>query len=796
MIRWNDAERVVELSVRDLVERSAPSGNLQLAVVQTLSSRAAAGRAVHASWQGERSADDAAFRAEARARVQLSVGEWTAVLHGRMDGLSQEGDHVVVEEVKSTALPAHRLLGVGPDDFPTWTEQLAIYLWMLACEGHDRPVGRLVLVSLADGGRHVLGVSLDKDAVGARIRDRLGELVRRRDRRIAWHGRRRDRRVPEPFDAWRPGQREIVEAVHWGVEAGHRVLVEAPTGLGKTAAVLTGVLRQALKANQQVFWATHRTTQQRAITDAVARLRERGLPIRAVTLHAKDKVCLNEVVACRADACRFAAGYHDKLRGARQPDTLADAESHVERDRLLDTARACEACPFELALDLSEQVDLVIGDVNYAFDPATHLRRHFTDDAGDWLVVVDEVHQLVDRARGWGSPKVEAALAWRAVEVLSDDLARFGPYAEIARSVAQAVEDAVAEAMDPGDRSDEVRCPWPRELLVREAATVDQIGLEYALRRAETPLPPDVADDPFVALCRQVLRFRAAVDDAGDETTAIAHTRPGAEAVALLCLDPSRLLAPRIERLGGFVGCSATITPPEFYQDLLGLPADRLDVVRVPSPFPPEHRRVVVAPRVSTRFRDREAHAPRTAELLSRLAGAVPGNVAIYFPSFAMLDDLAPRWSMPGREVLLQRPGMEDDLRAAWLARLAAPGPPVTLAAVMGGVFAEGIDLPPGALSAVFVLGPGLPPVGLERDLLREYFEQKFGQGFRYASLIPGLTRVVQAAGRLIRRPEDRGVIVLIDERFRWREVRSLLPRDWVVEIPDDPRSALVGFSW
>lgn len=798
MIRWKDDERTLELSVRDLVERSAPSGDLQLSVVQSLAARAAAGRRVHLEYQAERADEDQDFQAEARVKVQLTVdgpvGAWTVVLQGRVDGLTTQDGRAVVEEVKSTTLPAGRLYSTTAADFGSWTEQLEIYLWMLASEGHDRPAGRLVLVSLVDGSRHVMGVPLDADDVGERIRVRLLGLVRGRERRIAWMARRRDRAVPDPFESWRPGQREIVDCVAWGMEEGNRILIEAPTGLGKTAAVLTGALKFALQHGKQVFWATQRTTQQKVVADALARMAERGLPLRAVTLNAKEKVCLNDVVACRADACTYAEGYYDKLREHRQPDGLADAEVHVERDRLVDTARGCAACPFELGLDLTEQVDVVIGDVNYAFDPSVHIRRHFGDNAGDWVVVVDEVHQLVDRARGWGSPRVEAALAWKAVEVMTEDFELFEPYVELARQVAQAIEDWVADASDPWERRDEVRCPWPDALLAEQAATIDEIGLEYALRRAERPLPADRPDDPFQDLCRQVLRFRSVVEDAGEETVAIAMTRPGDEAIGLLCLDPSALLEPRIAKLGGFVGCSATISPPEFYRDLLGLPKD-LDVLRVPSPFPKENRQILVAPRVSTLYRDRQAHAPRTAELLARCARAVDGNVAIYFPSFAMLEDIAGRWQIPDRELLMQRPGMDDAERSAWLERLAAEGRPVVLAAVLGGIFAEGIDLPPGALSAVFVAGPGLPPVGLERDLLREYYEQRYGQGFQYASLIPGLTRVVQAAGRLIRRSEDRGVIVLVGQRFRWRDVRALLPTDWEPETPADPVEALRAWA-
>jgi Rad3-related DNA helicase len=263
--------------------------------------------------------------------------------------------------------------------------------------------------------------------------------------------------------------------------------------------------------------------------------------------------------------------------------------------------------------------------------------------------------------------------------------------------------------------------------------------------------------------------------------------------VARLCLDPSKELGPRIAGLGGFVAASATLTPASFYRDLFGLEPGRYRTVVSHGAFPPENRKVVVVPRVSTAWRDRAREAEPTAALIERCIRVVPGNAAVYFPSFAMLRDLAARWALPVHEVLIQEPGMSEPERQALLARLSA-GRPMVLAAVLGGVFAEGIDLPPGALDAVMVVGPALPPVGLERDLLRAFFEDRYGEGFRYASLIPGMTRVVQAAGRLLRRPEDRGAIVLFDRRFRWRDYRELLPEDWDLDVPDDPAAAIEAF--
>ncbi len=790
-IRYDDDARTLALSVRDLLEEGAPTGHLVVEIAQTRAARMAAGRAAHIDHQEEQGELDAAYRAEVRLKHQMAIRDWTVVLHGRVDGLTEEDGRTVVEEIKSTALESDQLQPTTAADWPAYVGQLELYLWILHQAQVSQPVGRLVLVSLIDGSKHVLGVPLDAARTERFVRLRLEEITAARDRRIAWLRWRRNARVPIPHPEWRAGQREISEATLWGLQVGHQVLVEAPTGLGKTAAVLHGVLQFALARDLQVFWATARTTQQDGVERTVARFAEAGLPVRTLVLAAREKACLNTIVACRPDACRYARNYYDKLRERDLVHSLVESRRTTRGD-LRTAGTEAEVCPFELSLDASEHVDLVVGDYNYAFDPGVYLRRHFGEDAARWIVVVDEAHQLVDRARDYGSPRLFAADANKAAEFLWAD-AEYRAFAELAEEIAALIERTARQADGPR-RDDAVVCTLPRKELAWLVEQLDAVAMDYALLRSRRPLSAHGERDPWIEIARGVLRLAGAAETAGPETVALACATPGAEWLGLSCLDPSAWLGPRLARLGGFVAVSATLTPTAFYRDLLGLQRERVDVVQVPSPFPPENRRVLIAPRVSTAFRDRAAHAAPTAAVLAQCIAAVPGNVAVYFPSFAMLRDIAARWALPGRQILSQEPTMPDALRREWLDRLARPGPPAVLAAVLGGIFAEGIDLPAGALSGVFVVGPALPPVGLERDLLSDYYEQRYGQGFRYASLVPGMTRVVQAAGRLIRRPEDRGVIVLFDRRFRWKEYQELLPSEWVVDVADDPAGEISSF--
>lgn len=785
--RYDDTDRVLSLSVRDLVEAGPPSGHLVLEVAQTRRARMAAGRAAHEQWQGERAAEDDAYRAEVTLKHTLEIEGWTVLLHGRVDGLTELEGRTIVEEVKSTTLPLDRMAGTTAADWPAWTAQLELYLWMLHRSQWPEPTGQLVLVSLSDGSRHVTPVALDVERLERFVHDRLARLVRLRERRLAWHARRRTYRVPSPFPQWRPGQETVADGVRRHLAEGRRLLLQAPTGMGKTAAVLHGALAHAMAHDRQVFWATSRTTQQPGVLATLRRFVDRGLPLSWVALRAKEKVCLNDVVACRPDTCRFAANYHDKVSEHRVLDTALDG-GDLTPERAMSLGEQHEICPFQLTLEATEHVDVVVGDVNYAVSPQGRLARLFGQGtAGDWVLVADEAHQLVERVREHLSPTVEARPAEDAALALTgDDEVAFG---ELADDIAALVRDVVTAT--PG--------PWRDELAEAElavgpwtalASQIDAVALDHALLRARRPGPAD--DDPWLPVARQVLRFADALQGVGAETVALARRSPSAEAVRLLCLDPSPILKPWFEELGGFVGCSATLTPHAFHRDLLGLPEDT-GRIEVPGPFPPEHRRVLVAPRVSTRFKDRRRDAPATAALLDGVVRATPGNTAIYAPSFSMLEDLLGRLTVD-RPILVQRPGMSEDARAALIRELADAPTPVVLGAVLGGIFAEGVDLPPGALATLCVVGPALPPVGLERDLLRAHYDTRFGDGFRYASLIPGMTRVVQAAGRVVRRVEDKGVVVLVGRRFRWRDHAELLPADWTVDVPADPIAAVADF--
>lgn len=772
-LRWNDEARTLAVGVQDLVDAAARSLDRELA----MSTRARL-------WWGQRAhARARAAWAEAEAEVSLAwTGEvrgWACTVRGRVDGMAVEDGRTVIEEVKSTALDADRLDAV--DDFPEWREQLLVYLWLAAEARHPDPVGRLRVVSLVDGAQRVLAVPPDPGR-GARVRARLDRWVYEREEALAWQARRRAAPVRFPHAEPRPGQDELIAGVEEGLRAGGQVLLTAPTGLGKTAAVLTAALRVGAERGWGVFWATARSPQQYLVETTARAMADRGTPIRAVTLRPRDEVCLNRVVDCRPAACGYADGYEERrVPGSLDPLVALGQPSPLEVRALGEAARLC---PYALALDWGSRCDLVVGDYNYVFDPAIHVRRLLGERPT--LVVVDEAHQLADRAVGYGSPSLPRALADAVIERCRAPA--WAALVELAREVRDRVEEAglrATRALEGAAVVELVKGEWAD---LRER--VDEVALDHARLRVSDPVAEAGEADPWTELGRAVIRFADALDRAGDETVALWTP----EGLRLCCLDPAPLLRARLDDAPAAVLMSATLRPEWYWRDRLGLDPDRTRSLRAHSPFPPEHRLVVAVPGVSTAYRHRERDRERIAEVLGRTIAAVPGNVAVYFGSYEELRAYALRVDPGERALLLQAPDATEAERRALHAAMVEPGPPRVLFAVLGGVWAEGVDLPGGALTAVVLVGPALPPPSVERVLRQEWYGVRYEDPFDLAFVLPGMTRAVQAAGRVVRRAEDRGVVVLLCQRFLRRQFAAYLPEEWAVRKSARPWELIARF--
>jgi DNA excision repair protein ERCC-2 len=487
----------------------------------------------------------------------------------------------------------------------------------------------------------------------------------------------------------------------------------------------------------------------------------------------------------------------------------------ITRSTLEAVAQKHQVCPFELSLDVSVWADAIICDYNYVFDPQVYLRRHFAEDGGRYGFLVDEAHNLMDRAREMFSADLESqeiGVVGRAVKPTVPRLAKaLAKLSAALRTVANHEADS-EEAMEPSNPMSELNL-FPSQA---PAAVVDKEGvcsrrefpdrliepLESALAEAEIWLARNVPSpfgEDLLALFFRMHAFRRTAEIYDDHFVTIVESKPEIQ-LRLFCLNPSRLLRQAMDRGKATIFFSATLTPMDYYRTLLGgEPED--PVLQLPSPFSPENLAVLIQDRIQTHFKGRAESLGDVVAAIGTLVECRRGNYLIYFPSYQYLNSVLQEFQSkyPAISVLVQKPGMTESEREAFLAAFSVEhGETLAGFAVLGGIFGEGIDLVGERLIGAVIVGVGLPQLCVERDLIRDYFQEKNSAGFEYAYTFPGMNRVLQAVGRVIRSENDHGVVLLIDVRFNEVRYRRLFPTWWKFQRVRNP-SALaeaVGNFW
>jgi DNA excision repair protein ERCC-2 len=784
---FDDEERRLQLSVGDLLEResrrSLGFGN------RGGFERMWLGQAIHSAYQGRALEDDPTYRSEVKVDLPYPFKGWEVALTGRIDGLRRDDDGtLVVEEIKSV----RRAGQLSPPLREAYERQAAIYSWMLHRLEEEPVRAELILIEIGSHDIERCELDLDLEHIETGVRRRIATLL---GQHRAQKRKRQSRleaadRLAFPYPEWRPGQDEVLEAVEHALEHGEHLLLEAPTGMGKTVATLFPVVRHALRHHKKVYVLTAKNLQQE-MASRVLRLLNPDESYRSLRLRAKARMCANGEVVCHEEYCSYARDYFLKLEGSRLVSTLLEDHADLQPESIFDRAKQEEVCPFEVSLELAREVQAVVCDYNYVFDPYVALTRFARGNSlDDVVLVIDEAHNLVDRGRGYYSPELterDASDVARAnmhggSEVLDDIARRALGLAELIKNTADDMLPA-----DGTDASLEVQLPQDELWAMRPG--FDQAFVAYLEHQRESrSFRPE---DPFVTLYFSLVRFLDAAAASDDRFSFLARRHAGLASLKILCRDPSRFLGEVINRTHSTIALSATLSPSDFYTELLGFDRERTTALHLQSPFPRENRRIVVDTSVTTLWRHRSRNYPIITQRLADFVAEVPGNCLALFPSYAFLEEIASRLPDLEHRVLVQRRSDTHDDREELLHQLRNPlYGRVLLLSVAGGVFAEGVDYPGDMLEAVAVVGPCLPAVGLEQRLLQQHYDERFERGFEYAYVVPGMTRVVQAAGRLIRSDLDRGVIALFDRRFLEQPYRRHLPTHW---IEDHDARDLVG---
>ena len=580
--------------------------------------------------------------------------------------------------------------------------------------------------------------------------------------------------VEFPFE-YRDGQKKLVESVYRTILRKKKLFIQAPTGVGKTmAAVFPAVKAVGEELGEKIFYLTARTITRTVASQAFAILREQDLKMKVITLTAKEKICFCEETICNPDVCPYAKGHFDRVNDAVYE--ILHQESGITRSVILEYAEKFQVCPFEFCLDISSFVDGLICDYNYVFDPDVRLKRYFADGAeGDYFFLMDEAHNLVSRAREMYSASIIKEEVLLTKKVLGHRAPALG------RQLTRLNKALLEMKRECGGYQ-----------LLKDAGHLVSVlnGVFGEMEKyLEKPGGEDGRDTilDFYFSVRHFFNMYERVDEHYRIYTELLPS--GEFVIRLYCVNPIENLAQCLSQGKAAVFFSATLLPLRYYRMLLSDQEEDYTVY-VPSPFPQERRLLLAATDVTSRYtRRNETEYRRVLHYIQAMASAKKGNYIVFFPSYQYMNrvrEVEKRFGKTGKsmEVLIQDSHMTEEEREAFLQkfspeRTAERDTSLVAFCVMGGLFSEGIDLTGNRLIGVIVVGTGLPMVCTEQKILQGYFEEEGKDGFAYAYQYPGMNKVLQAAGRVIRTASDQGVILLLDDRFWRREYRELFPREW-----------------
>ena len=592
-----------------------------------------------------------------------------------------------------------------------------------------------------------------------------------------------------PYGELREGQEMMIKECYSSLRRGKRIFVEAPTGTGKTISALFPAIRGLGKGYfDKIFYLTPKTATRKEAFAAAAKLYSCGVMTRAVVITAKEQICpckdCDGRDRCSPERCEYARGYYDRADSAIRE--MLSSYRGYSRSLIAETARKYRVCPYELSLDLSELCDIIICDYNYAFDPAVYFRRYFGAGASGerYAFLIDEAHNLADRAREMYSAELrcsafeEIITAAFADARLADELEKLiEPVAAAMRSIKKLCRGELTRDDEGNDRGFYISGTLPESVM--SALQSFKKKCELWLRKNQDSGIYDLLS-PVSSACAKFLRVSEYFDG---NFKFYAEISDGDVLIKIYCLNPSDILDSLLCRAHGTVMFSATLTPTDYFCDLLG-GGRGAESLSLPSPFCSENLCVAVADYVNTRFEDREDNAKRFATVIAASVTSKPGNYMAYFPSYQCLEQTYKAFAKkyPRVETVVQKKYMSVSERESFLLSFKEDTGHLRIGfAVLGGVFSEGVDLPGSRLIGSIIFGVGLPGLSNERNIVREYFDTRGdeGYGYDYAYTYPGMNNVLQAAGRVIRSQNDSGIVVLADDRYATPKYRALFPKHW-----------------
>ena len=754
-------DKSLRLSVHQLVDFLLRSGDIDNRVFNR--SSMSEGSRLHSVYQSKQSSN---YMSEYPLAVSLTVDEIDILLEGRADGVIKRSDgSYVIDEIKTTV----EELKVFHDDNLEWhLGQAKCYAYMFAKLNDLEFIGiKLTYIRQGKEKEQLIDsyyfnyLELEQfviDLINQYLEfyNIIFEHVNKRNESIA--------NLSFPFDKYRPGQRELAKYSYAAAKKGKRLFVEAPTGIGKTMSTLFPFIK-ALKDDDKskIFYLTAKTSGKEAAHQAIRILKEKGLSLSDIIITAKDKICFCKGQACNPDECPYTKGYYDKIQTVLRYSLL----NYDDFDLGLITQIAYDnqICPFEYELDLSLFMDVIVCDYNYMFDPISYMKRYFDEDATHYLALVDEAHNLIDRSRDMYS----ASLSYQTFKDARKSVRHSKLHKlKLAMSKMNKMFKEYLE-VDDGNHIVEEFNECTYKTISSFITTMQDIN-----KNENKEMTKDL-----LTFYLDVNRFSRMLEFVNSNYLLFYEKEKDNIVLRVNCLDASNFLNASLSSIKGSVLFSATLSPMQYYVNTLGGRESDATMV-LASPFPKENLKIIIAPNVSIRYKNRDASYQKVADYIKCFVNNKVGNYFVFLPSYEYLDKLMPYIDIEDALIYQQNKEMSDEEKEQFLSNF-KPSPEVTSIAfvVVGGAFGEGIDLVSDRLIGAVIVGIGMPRINFISDQIAKHYDSIGLSGYDYAYLNPGMNKVMQALGRVIRSEDDKGAVLLIDERYLLNEYRESFKAEW-----------------
>ena len=754
--------KIIKISIRNLVEFIMRHGSIDNRYTSSIK----AIEGIRGHQRVQKSYGDN-YTAEVPLKYTLTYEDLEIMVEGRADGILIEDEKTIIDEIKTTTKD---LLLIDENTNPLHWAQAKCYGYIYSMQNElDNIDIQITYYNIDTKSTRILRQSYTLKELEEFFFWLIDEYKSWAQLESDWVNKRNEsiKKLKFPFENYRPGQRELAVRVYKSITDSKKCFAQAPTGTGKTiSTIFPAIKAMGEDKTSKIFYLTAKTITREVAQNTISLMRKKDLNLKAVTITAKEKICKMDEVNCNPEYCPYANGYFDRINNSLK-DILAKYNDY-SKDNIEKISEEYMLCPFELSLDLTNLSDVIICDYNYVFDPRVYLKRFFDTKTTDYTFLIDEAHNLVDRAREMYSATLNEEKFVKVKKLISKKDKRI---TKVIKEIQSYFEDKL-EDLTTLDENDLVESEAPLELCEILSSFIKFVD-EYLARTNEE-------NEELMDLYFDVYSFLSISDFYDKNYTTIYTKTFNGMTIKIYCVNPQKVIEEKMKKAKSNIIFSATLIPMDYFMKMYSYDEEDF-IINLKSPFDVKNRLLMIGDNVATTYNKRFETSCDIASYIANCVQAKKGNYMLFFPSYKYMELVFEKMkeNYPDINTSIQESNMSEEEKEEFLSMFDEDNKETHVGfCVLGGHFSEGIDLTNDKLIGVIIVGVGMPQIGIERDIIKDHMKDS-NKGFDYAYVYPGMIKVLQAAGRCIRTDDDKGVILLLDKRYSQRIYQSLFPYEW-----------------